>query len=104
MLVGLDFLSCDRKQCPQHLSECHKQLHKIMFPPKGKYQHNVPIVIMYVPQSHDQPLLSDILTSMYGPLPPNILILQEASVDSMLIKLVRDLGSEAQVEAIDRSV
>ena len=37
LLVGLDFLSFDRKQCPQHLSECHKQLYKIMFPPKGKY-------------------------------------------------------------------
>jgi hypothetical protein len=24
LLIGLDFLSFDRKQCPQHLSECHK--------------------------------------------------------------------------------
>lgn len=52
-----------------------------MFPPKGKYQHTVPIVILYVPQSHEQPPLADILTAMYGPLPPNLLILQEASVD-----------------------
>ena len=45
-----------------------------MFPPKGK-GHDVPVVIMYVPQTHDQPPLEDILTANYGPIPNNVLII-----------------------------
>ena len=96
MLIGLDFLSYDKKSCPSHLKDCFKFLHELL--KKG----DVPVAILHVPQTQQQPPLADILAASLGnPLPANLLIIEDNSVDAMLAKLVRDLGIEAQVEAID---
>ena len=59
-----------------------------------------------MPQQRDKRPLRNILQSTLGitSMPRNILVLEQASIDEVLVQMVRDLGCEAEIEAIDASL
>ena len=78
-LLGLDFLGSEKKQCPHHLKECYSFITKML------KTFDMPVVIVHMPQQRDKRPLKQILQSTVGPLPKNLLILEQGSIDEVLV-------------------
>lgn len=86
IIIGLDFLHYSKDKCPQHLADCHKYLHKLMFPAKTK--HQVPILVV------SQVELKETFKGLYEKIPPNVLLIENTNIDDFLKQFIKDCDLE----------
>ena len=94
MFIGLNYLSIERKNCPEHLNEIQKfTLVKLLTTKKRDI--STPMVILDVPQENSQVDLKDILVK------PNHLLLQDTSIDNLLQKIIDDCEFKEEIDKIE---
>lgn len=97
LFVGCNFLSIDRKSCPEHLNDIQKLcLVKLLNAKKRVIE--APMVVIHVAQENPQVKLEELLSR------PNHLLLQDSSIDKIIGQIITDSGLTEEIDKIEQSL